>query len=104
MPKYELQMKLLQSHTHKKKTVGHSFVQFADPAEVRWLVWCSAQETDVGLLCWEVKAAICTMKDSYMYMYMCGVCTCTCALYVCICIQYMCTWACVYLYTTLFHC
>ena len=62
VPKYELQMKLLQSHTHKKKTVGHSFVQFADPAEVRWLVWCSAKETEVGLLYWEVKAAICTMK------------------------------------------
>ena len=26
-------MKLLQSHTHKS-TVGHNFVQFADPAEV----------------------------------------------------------------------
>ena len=34
MPKYEVQTKLIQCHAHKKNAVGHSFVQFADPAEV----------------------------------------------------------------------
>ena len=34
VPNYEQQMKLLQSHAHKKNAVGHNFVQFADPAEV----------------------------------------------------------------------
>ena len=34
VPKYEVQTKLIQCHAHKKNAVGHSFVQFADPAEV----------------------------------------------------------------------
>ena len=67
-------MKLLQSHTHKKKTVGHSFVQFADPAEMRWLVCCRTQETDVG--CWEVKAAICTMERFIYYVQVHNIRTC----------------------------
>ena len=34
MPKYEVQTKLIQCHAHKKNAVGHSFIQFADLAEV----------------------------------------------------------------------
>ena len=37
VPKYELQMKLIQSHSHQKNAVGHSSVQFADPAEMSGL-------------------------------------------------------------------